>query len=300
MNRSVALLVAMGFLSVACKDKKPESSEPAPQASAAPGPVASVAAPAASATVAASGKMAHCPSTVTGAKTDIADSPNGVEVSVTSKDDAAVQEIRARSAFLASSAKNDVQAVAHNGSGEGGGIFGRCPIVMRNTTLAVTDVPGGSKLVVTPRDAKERDWLRHEARARNDELAMPGSEGAGINKMAHCPNAVKGALTSVADQKDAVTITVTAKDDASVKEIHDRSQKIALAAKVAPAARPMHDGTGNGGGGLGRCPIVLKDTEIAVKETPTGSVITVKPKKAGDLKALDKEIRDRSAKFAAL
>ena len=46
--------------------------------------------------------------------------------------------------------------------------------------------------------------------------------------------------------------------------------------------------------------MVLKDTEIAAKETPNGSVITVKPKKGGDLKALDKEIRDRSSKFASL
>ena len=118
--------------------------------------------------------------------------------------------------------------------------------------------------------------------------------------MAHCPNAVKGATTSVADQKDAVTITVTAKDDASVKEIRDRAAKIVAAAKVAPAAAPKHDGTGTGGRGVGRCPALIKDTEVAAKDAPNGTVITVKPKKGGDLKALDKEIRERSAKFAGL
>lgn len=299
MKRFALVFVGIGLVAMGCKDKPAPAPEPAPSASATPPPVASAPPPAASASVAPMGKMAHCPSTVAGAKTAITDTADGVEITVTGADAAAAQEIRARSAFLVSASKNDAQPLVHNGSGEGGGIFGRCPVVMRNTTLAVTDIDGGSKLVVTPRDAKERDWLRREARSRNDELAMPGSEGAGTNKMAHCPNAVKGAVTAIADQKDAVTITVTAKDDASIKEIRDRAQKIVAAAAAPATTTPTHDGTGKGGGGLGRCPVVLLDTEVSAKDTTAGTVITVKPKKGADLKALDKEIRDRSAKFAA-
>jgi hypothetical protein len=125
---------------------------------------------------------------------------------------------------------------------------------------------------------------------------MPGAEGAGAGKMAHCPNAVKGALTSVADAKDGVTVTITSKDASLVSEIRSRAQHIATAAKLDPKA-VSHDGNGGGGGGLGRCPIVLKDTDVDAKDAPGGSVILVKPKKGSDLKTLQKEVRERSAKF---
>ena len=300
MSRIGILLVATGIFVAGCKDKQAEPS-PAPPtpsapvaASAAPSPVDSAPAPPAGAT--AAGKMAHCPSTVTGAKTDIKDVPNGVELTVSAADDAAVKEIRSRAAFLTQSAKTPAAGIQHNGSGEGSGVFGRCPVVMRDTAVVAVDVAGGTKLTVTTTVAKEQDWLRKETRTRNAELAMPGSEGAGVGKMAHCPNAVKGALTSVADAKDGVQITVTAKDDASVKEIRDRTTHIVAAAKNDPAS-VKHDGQGDGGGGLGRCPVVLKDTDVEAKDAPGGSVILVKPKKATDLKTLQKEVRERSAKF---
>ncbi len=85
--------------------------------------------------VAPSGKMAHCPSTVLGAKNGYSGRAWRVAVVVTSADEGATKEIRARAAFLEASAKNDVSPVAHNGTGEGR-VFGRCPIVMRNTKVA--------------------------------------------------------------------------------------------------------------------------------------------------------------------
>ena len=48
---------------------------------------------------------------------------------------------------------------------------------------------------------------------------------------------------------------------------------------------------------IGRCPVVLKDTDVEAKDAPGGSIILVKPKKATDLKTLQKEVRERSAKF---
>jgi hypothetical protein len=241
--------------------------------------------------------MAHCPSTVAGASTKIDDAPGGVAVTVTAKDDAAAKEVRARAAFLAQSSKNDAQPVAHNGGGNGGGVYGRCPVVMRNTTLTVSDVEGGAKIVVVPRDAKEKDWLGRESRERLAESEMPGASGAGVGKMAHCPNAVKGATTSIADAPDAVKITVTAKDDVATKEIRDRALKIVAAAKATAKGVVKHDGNGDGGGGFGRCPIVLKDTSVDEKDAPGGAVFTVKPKNAKDLSALKKQVVERSAKF---
>jgi hypothetical protein len=289
----VALFVCAAF--VGCN--KPQSEAPAPPpAPVAPAPVAS-AAPAPSAAIAASGKMGHCPSSVVGASSVVDDAPTGVLVTVTSTDPAATAEIRARAAFLASSSTNDTTPITHNGTGEGGGVFGRCPIVMRDTKIQVADTEGGSKLTVTPRDWREKDWLRRESRGRLAELGAPGGAGAGAGKMAHCPNAVKGASTSISDKTDAVSITVTAKSDDAVKQIRDRAKEIVAAAAKVDGAKVSHDGTGSGGGGFGRCPIVLKDTAVDEKDTAGGATFTVKPKDAKDLPALKQQVRDRSAKF---
>jgi hypothetical protein len=287
----LVLVLASGALAIAC-DKKQD----APPAPPPPAPVAAVPSAPAPA-VAPSGKMAHCPSTVAGASTTIEDAPGGVALTITGKDDATTAEIRARAQFLAQSAKNGPSTVQHNGSGEGGGVFGRCPIVMRNTTLVVTDATGGTKIVVTPENAKEQDWLRRESRSRLAELTLPGAEGAGAGKMANCPSAVKGALTSVVDAKGTVQVTITAKDDGAVKQIRDRAQHIVAASKVG-AKQAKHDGHGDGGGTIGRCPVVLKDTLVDAKDAPGGTVFTVKPADMKNLEALDKEVRDRTAKFA--
>jgi hypothetical protein len=291
----VAAIIAGAAALTACSKPKVDVA-PTPVASAAPPAPAPAAPPAVP--VAPSGKMAHCPSTVTGAKTEIQDAPGGISLVVTAADEQATKEIRARSAFLASSAQNDVNSIGHNGSGEGGGIFGRCPIVMRNTKVEVTDVNGGSKLVVLPRDAKEQDWIRRESRSRLAELGSPGAEGAGVGKMAHCPNAVRGATTSISDgSAGAVAISVTAKDDGAVKEIRERAKQIVLASQKTDTGKISHDGTGNGGGGFGRCPIVLKDTSVSEKDAPGGALFTVTPKNAKDLPTLKQEVRARSMKF---
>ena len=277
-------------LTSGCKKEAP----PAPPAAPAPEPVAS-AAPSA-APLAPAGNMAHCPSTVAGAATAIDDSSGGVTLTVTAKDPSATSEIRARAQFLAKSAANGAAPITHNGTGEGGGMFGRCPVVMRSTTLVVTDVDGGSKIAVTPRNPKEQDWLRRESRERLADLEKPGAEGAGVGKMAHCPATVRGATMQISDTKDSILITFAAKDDTAVKDIKDRSQKIAAAAKTDPKT-VKHDGTGNGGGGFGRCPVVLKDTTVEEKDTPSGATFAMKPKNAKDLLALKKEVTDRVAKF---
>ncbi|MGO8996443.1 MAG: hypothetical protein ACLQVI_24270 [Polyangiaceae bacterium] len=121
--------------------------------------------------------------------------------------------------------------------------------------------------------------------------------GSGAGKMVQCPNAVRGAKTAISDSSSAIAITVTANDDDAVKEIRDRAEQIALAAAKTQSGEVKHDGSGNGGGGFGGCPIVLKDTSISEKDMPGGALFTVTPKNAKDLPALKQEVRDRSAKF---
>lgn len=244
------------------------------------------------------GKMVHCPSAVDGATTDIQDAEGGVVITVSAKDEAKTKEIRERAKFLAEASKTEAPGAKHDGSGAGGGALGRCPVVNRNTTVEAADVEGGSKITVKPKNAAEVDWLRRESRERLKEMGEPGAREAGQGKMAHCPSTVEGATTTVKATKEAVVVTVVAKekDEAKAKEIRERAKFLAEAAKKDPSG-VSHKGDGSGGGGFGRCPVVLKDTAVEAKDVEGGSELTVKPKAASEVGALEKEANERLAKI---
>lgn len=245
--------------------------------------------------------MAHCPNAVPGAKTDIKDVPGGVAVTVTGKDPAAVSDIRARIQALVEAQKNAGTNVKHTGNGEGGGLLGRCPIVLKDTTIATSEVEGGTKVTVSIKDPQEVDWLRRETRDREEDLEAAGSP-AGAGKMSHCPSAIAGTSTTLKNTKDGVTVTVTGKDDPTVKSIRERVQHLLDIAKnpEAGAAIASHTGEGGGGGSIGRCPIVLKDTALAAKDVPGGSQVDVKAKTATDVPKLQAEAKERAQKFQLL
>lgn len=243
--------------------------------------------------------MAHCPNAVEGAVTNISDVPGGVAVVISGNSPDGTAQIRARSQALLDASKAQDAGVRHNGTGEGGGKFGRCPIVMRNTTLDVSTVDNGSRIVIKPQTPAELDWLRRETRDRNAELQAPNAAGAGGGKMLHCPSAADGSTTLVADTSGGVNVTITGKTDAATSDIRDRVKHL-LQAAADPAPNGAHDGNGNGGGGLGRCPVVITDTVITAKDVTGGSVVTVKATKPNGIDGLRKETRDRLANFAAL
>jgi TusA-related sulfurtransferase len=291
--RALALLLPLAL--AGCPEKKTSTNPPAPQetvASAHPTPPP----PAAASAAIAAGKMAHCPGAAAGASTMIRDVEGGVEIVVTGKDPASTKEIRDRAKDILTASKNQGPKVHHSGNGEGGGVFGRCPVVMRDTTIDVADIDNGTKITVKPENAKELDWLRREARERQASLSAPNANGAGRGKMSHCPSAVDGAKTKVADAKDGVTVTVTAAAADATKEIRDRAKHVAQVAKDAPKAT-THDGEGHGGGGLGRCPVVLANTTIDEKDVEGGVVFTVKAKTAGDANSLRQTAKDRAERF---
>ncbi len=116
----------------------------------------------------------------------------------------------------------------------------------------------------------------------------------GGGHMQHCPTAVTGAKVEIADTKDAVEVTVTGKSASQIEEIRKRAKHVVEAAKADPTS-VEHTGTGHGGGGLGRCEVVLKDTEVTTADVEGGSKITVKPIKPVDLEWLKKETRARQA-----
>jgi len=307
--RRLALLPLV-ILLAGCPEKKQEaaptgtaasSASAAPVASASAAPSASAsAAPVASAAADAGARhdMSHCPTAVPDAIVAIKDVEGGVELTITGKNETAGMEIRDRMDKLAAAAKNAADAgVKHTGKGEGHGMYGRCTVVMKNTKLEVGNAPNGIKVTVKALDKGEVDWLRRETRDRDKEAKAPGGEGAGTQRMAHCPSAVEGAKTVVKDGKDAVVVTVTGPAD-KVAEIRDRAKHVAEVAKMPEAKKVEHTGKGTGGGGLGRCPIVVEgDTTVDVKDVEGGVEATVKSKK--DFTALVKETKERAANFPA-
>jgi TusA-related sulfurtransferase len=277
------------------KTSAPETPAVPSVASSAPAPSA----PAPSASVGASGKMAHCPDAVAGAKTAISDVPGGVELVVTGKDPAAVADVRARITALLDAQKTQSGRVRHSGNGEGGGLLGRCPVVLKDTMVTATTVDNGSKITVLARNPAEVDWLRRETRDREEDLEAAGSP-AGAGKMAHCPSAILGAVTTLKNTPDGVSVTVLASPvaDDVVKSIRERSRHLAEIADDAGAAvEPPHTGEGGGHGSIGRCPVVVTNTTLKVKDIPGGAQVDVKAKTAADVPKLQAEAKERAAKF---
>lgn len=295
-----AVFVASLVFVAACDscNKKPETAAPAPDASAA-APIADAAPPdAADATADAGPKheMSNCPTQVSGADVAISDVDGGVEIAITSKSEVATTEIRARAKRLASLAMSDAgAAVVHDHSGGGGGQFGRCTVVLRNTHVTTAEIPNGVKMTVAPKDKRELDWLRRETRARSSEAAA-NAQGAGSLRMAHCPSAVDGAKTAVKNTAHGVTVSVTGPAD-KVDEIRTRARHTADVAKKETSNAGRHTGEGSGGGGVGRCPIVVEgDTTVTVRDVTGGVEVDVSTTK--DVAALQKEAKDRAELFA--
>jgi hypothetical protein len=307
-TRSALTLVSLAFGLAACDGCSKPKPEPSTAPSASASASAASAAPSASTPASAeatadagakAGNMAHCPSSVPGANTVFKDGKDSLVIAVTATDAAATADVRSRAKFLAEQAKNASPEVKHTGSGEGGGAFGRCPVVMRNTTVEAKDVEGGAELTVKPKDVKELDWLRRESRERLSELKVPGAASAGQGKMAHCPSAIPNSKTTVKDIKEGVEVSVVArdtKDQPTEKEIRERGKAIVAASKSDPDS-VQHKGDGSGGGGFGRCPLVLKNTTIESKDVPGGAIFTVKAKGDPAIAELRKEAKERADNF---
>jgi hypothetical protein len=123
----------------------------------------------------------------------------------------------------------------------------------------------------------------------------PAQSTVGKGNMMHCPTSVNGAKTAVTDIKDGVEITVTADNEKAAGEIRQRAKHCVESSKTDPNT-VRHTGDGHGGGGLGLCPVVLKDTLVTTEDVAGGSKITVRPIKPVDIEWLRKEIATRMKK----
>ncbi|MBX3226044.1 MAG: hypothetical protein KIT84_29285 [Labilithrix sp.] len=292
--------LSAALLLTACDscEKKPDATKDTPDAAVAIVVVDAAPAPIAVADAAAPRHpMSNCPTAVTGAEVAIKDVPGGVELEVTAKDEATTREIRERVKKLADANDQAGGAKHHNGTGAGGGTTGRCTIINRNTKLSTAEIPNGAKVTVLAKDKAEIDWLRRETRDRDVEAKSTIAEGAGALRMLHCPSAVDGAKTTVKDVKDGVVVTITGTTE-QADEIRKRAKHTADVAKKTMPSTLQHSGEGTGGGGVGRCPIVVEgETVVELKDVPNGVEATVTAKKG--VAELQRETKERAANFGA-
>jgi TusA-related sulfurtransferase len=281
-----------------CASSSAPAASTTPSVSASAPATSASSAPAPSASVASSGKMAHCPDAITGAKTAIRDVDGGVELTVTAADPSAQADVKARIQALLDAQKNQNPNVRHSGNGEGGGLLGRCPVVLKDTMVTAAPVASGSVITVLSKQPNEVDWLRRETRDREEDLEAAGSP-AGAGKMQHCPSAIFGTTTTLKNTPTGVSVTVVAATDAGadiVKSIRERAMHLVdVAGDAGP--EPAHTGEGGGHGSIGRCPIVVTNTALTEKDVPGGAQIDVKAKVAADVAKLQAEAKERAAKF---
>jgi hypothetical protein len=120
---------------------------------------------------------------------------------------------------------------------------------------------------------------------------------APTGKMANCPTLVEGGATVIKDVEGGVELTIAAKDEAATKEIRARARHLAeVSREESPSTR--HNGSGRGGGQLGRCPVVARNTVVTADDVEGGARVTVKPKDPAELDWLRREARERQSKLA--
>jgi hypothetical protein len=93
--------------------------------------------------------MSNCPSTVDGAATTVRDLDDGVELTITAREEWARREIWRRAQNQGESAwKPERGAIEHTGMGTGSGRFGFCPGILQGTTVDAELLPNGARLTV--------------------------------------------------------------------------------------------------------------------------------------------------------
>ncbi len=148
------LVVASG----ACKGRADPEPAPAPPAAPAPAPER------AETTEELAERMRHCPVTLPGATTELADVDGGVRFELRATTPDAIAELRARAHRLADFTAG--RSKTGHGGGRGGGFLRNCPIVVKDTRVAAEDVEGGVRITVRPTDAPALAALRTESRER--------------------------------------------------------------------------------------------------------------------------------------
>jgi hypothetical protein len=162
----------VGLLLFGCGEKKPEekpaepakpAGEPAPPRPSEPVRIEPESSPRG---LVGGGQMVHCPTASPGAQTSLALTADSVELTVVAKDEKSALDIRADARHLKEVAQKDPAAVKHTGEGEGGGGLGKCPVVLKDTLITITEIEGGAKIALKPAKPEQLEWLKKEVEAR--------------------------------------------------------------------------------------------------------------------------------------
>src|SRR5688572_12559726 len=160
-------LLACAFVLGAC-EKKPEDSPPAKPAGEPaqpnkpePSKGEPTPAPASPAGLVGGGRMQHCPTAVAGSTTTnnvTAEADELMIVAKDAKDEKAAKDIVSDAKHLKEVAQKDPAQVKHTGEGEGGGGLGKCPVVLKDTHITITEIPGGAKIALKPMKPEQLEW----------------------------------------------------------------------------------------------------------------------------------------------
>jgi hypothetical protein len=111
--------------------------------------------------------MANCPSTVSGARTQVENLPDGAVLTISAGDDLSRQEIRRRARRQEEiSLQPERGAIEHTGLGTGSGRYGHCPGMLEHTTVDVIDTADGVRLIIHAQSAEDAARLQRTTRAR--------------------------------------------------------------------------------------------------------------------------------------
>ena len=157
---ALACTLALAVVPGCKKDEKKDAPAAVPEQPTAPEPT-----PEAPKTEAMPNKQKHCPNTVEGATTAVADGNGVVMVTVTAETPEAVTEIQSRAKHLAAVQGKDAPKIEHTGDGTGGAA-GKCPVFVKDTTIEVKDDAKGVVVMVKPDDAAKLADVKAEIEKR--------------------------------------------------------------------------------------------------------------------------------------
>jgi hypothetical protein len=132
--------------------------------------------------------------------------------------------------------------------------------------------------------------------------AMPGQEqaaprdmtGKREREMQHCPSAVPGSATRVADRRDGVEVTVTARDKTAQEEIRRRAHRQETVSIQSARGVIEHTGEGTGSGQFGYCPGMLEGTHVTAADVPQGAKMRVQTAPPEQVKKLQRMTKRRA------
>ncbi len=126
----------------------------------------------------------------------------------------------------------------------------------------------------------------------------PDMSGARERRMANCPSAVPGAITTTTPTPDGIDVTVTAPDPRAEQAI------VGLAELHARFPRPLtpfpHNGLRGGGGRIGYCPFAHDAATITTTAVPGGVRIHFGASSPERARHMQQIVQERARKLRAL